>query len=297
MYCRRINVLGVGISSLTLDSAVEAVLDALNNQQQGYVTVTGVHGVSECQTDAELRRIHNDSLLSTPDGMPLTWMGRLQGASREQMDRVYGPDLMLRVFERGQQEGLRHYLFGGGEGVVELLQEKLTKRFPTAQVVGTYTPPFRPLTDDEEYDFVEQLNQRQPHCLWVGLSTPKQERIMARLLSRYGAEGTTGADAPRLPTPLVMFGVGAAFDFHAGLIPQAPHWMQRSGLEWFYRLQKEPRRLWKRYLKNNPLFLARAALQISGLRKYELPNKMSSQPGSCNPQKNGKVTIAQKKLL
>jgi len=158
------------------------------------------------------------------------------------------------------------------------LRDKLTERFPSAEVVGTYTPPFRPLTEEEEYDFVQQLNELQPHCLWVGLSTPKQERAMAGLLSRYGADGTAPIGAPRLPDRLVMFGVGAAFDFHAGLVPQAPHWMQRAGLEWFFRLQKEPRRLWKRYLKNNPLFIARVAMQLTGLRKYELPSVREPTP-------------------
>ena len=266
---KRINVLGVGISVLTLDSAVEAVLSSIQQGQQGYVTVTGVHGVSECQSDQELLRIHNESMLSTPDGMPLTWIGRLQGVGPEEMDRVYGPDLMLKVVERGQAEGLRHYFFGGREGVAELLKEKLLKRFPKAQVVGTHTPPFRPLNTEEELRLLEELNRLRPHCFWVGLSTPKQERIMADLLARYGADAP---DAPmHLPAPMVMFGVGAAFDFHAGLIPQAPPWMQRAGLEWFYRLVKEPRRLWKRYCKNNPLFILRAALQLTGLRKYRLP--------------------------
>lgn len=265
----RVNVLGVGISTLTLDSAVDAVVAAIKNGQQGYVTVTGVHGVSECQSDDELRRIHNQSLLSTPDGVPLTWMGRLQGVGADRMSRVYGPDLMLRVIDRGQTEGLRHYFFGGREGVAELLRDKLLAKYPDAQIVGTYTPPFRPLNEAEERQLLDELNQLRPHCFWVGLSTPKQERIMADLLARYG---TNNADGElQLPSPLVMFGVGAAFDFHAGLIPQAPSWMQRSGLEWLFRLIKEPRRLWKRYCKNNPLFLMRATLQLTGLRKYKLP--------------------------
>lgn len=268
----RINVLGVGISVLTLDSAVDAVLAAIQNGQQGYVTVTGVHGVSECQSDPELRRIHNESLLSTPDGVPLTWMGRLQGVGSAQMSRVYGPDLMLSVLDRGQAEGLRHYFFGGREGVAELLQEKILERYPDAKIVGTFTPPFRPLNETEELQLLGELNELQPSCFWVGLSTPKQERLMADLLARYGADA---ANAPtRLPSPLVMFGVGAAFDFHAGLIPQAPPWMQRLGLEWLFRLIKEPGRLGKRYCKNNPLFLVRAALQLTGLRKFELPESL-----------------------
>jgi len=270
MKDKRINVLGVGISVLTLDSAVDAVFQALAHGRQGYVTVTGVHGVSACQSDPELLRIHNESLLTTPDGMPLTWMGRLQGVGKHEMDRVYGPDLMLRIFQRGQAEGLRHFLFGGREGVAGLLSEKLLEKFPAAQIVGTYTPPFRPLNDQEEQQLLDQLQASRPHCFWVGLSTPKQERLMRRLVARYGADGDG-----RLPAPMLLFGVGAAFDFHAGLLPQAPRWMQRAGMEWFFRLQQEPRRLWKRYLKNNPLFITRAAMQLTGLRKYELPEDLA----------------------
>jgi N-acetylglucosaminyldiphosphoundecaprenol N-acetyl-beta-D-mannosaminyltransferase len=271
MEDKRINVLGVGISALTIDSAWTAILTRLREGRQGYITVTGVHGVSECQKDPELRRIHNESSLTTPDGMPLVWMGRLQGVGPEKMSRVYGPDLMLDVMERGQTEGLRHYLFGGGDGVAELLREKLLSRFPAVKVVGTYSPPFRPLSEEEERSLVVELQHLRPHCLWVGLSTPKQERIMSHLLARYrvSPEHAAGEDI-RLPAPLMMFGVGAAFDFHAGLIPQAPRWMQRVGLEWSFRLRCEPRRLWKRYLKNNPLFIARALLQLSGLRKYQI---------------------------
>ncbi|TWU20823.1 WecB/TagA/CpsF family glycosyltransferase [Bythopirellula polymerisocia] len=272
MNDRRINVLGVGISVLTLDTAIDAINEAIAAGRQGYVTVTGVHGISECQRDPELKRIHNASLLSTPDGMPLTWLGRLQGLGPAEMDRVYGPDLMLRIFAAGQKtadhpKGLKHYLMGGGEGVAEILRGKLLTRFPNAEIVGIQTPPFRPLTTEEEFEFVAELNRLRPDCLWVGLSTPKQERFMADLLSRYGAESTGPL---KLPAPLVMFGVGAAFDFHAGLVPQAPRWIQRAGMEWGYRLAKEPRRLWRRYLTNNPLFLARIAMQLSGLKKYEL---------------------------
>ncbi len=277
MNDQRINVLGVGISVLTLDSAVESVFQAVSAGRQGYVTVTGVHGISECLRDAELRRIHNESLMSTPDGMPLTWLGRWQGLGSADMDRVYGPDLMLRIFDEGQrsetrQTGLRHYLYGGGNGVVEILREKLLARFPNAEIVGIHTPPFRPLTAEEELNFVEELRFVRPDCLWVGLSTPKQERFMADLVTRYGAGSVNHL---QLPAPMVMLGVGAAFDFHAGLVSQAPRWIQRAGMEWAYRLGREPRRLWKRYLTNNPLFIARIMLQLSGLKKYDLPEHLS----------------------
>jgi N-acetylglucosaminyldiphosphoundecaprenol N-acetyl-beta-D-mannosaminyltransferase len=254
----RINVLGVGISDINHATALELIREAIADGRKGYVTVTGVHGVSECQTDEELRRVHNESFLTTPDGMPMVWMGKLAGS--QLIERVYGPDMMLNVLGEGIDRGWRHFFFGGGEGVAEKLKIRLEDRFPGVQIVGTFTPPFRPLNEAEESDLERRVAEAKPHCFWVGLSTPKQERFMARYL-------------PRLDTTL-MFGVGAAFDFHAGLVPQAPRWMQQAGLEWLYRLAKEPKRLWKRYFKNNPLFIGRVLLQKIGLRRYPpVPNE------------------------
>jgi len=249
---KRINVLGVGISELNYEVALDQIRAAIAERRKGYVTVTGVHGVSESQDDASLLDIHNASFLTTPDGMPMVWMGKLAGSRI--IDRVYGPDLMLKVLHEGVALGWRHYFFGGGPGVAEELQSTLTARIPGLQVVGTWTPPFRPLTDAEEADLARHVRETRPDCFWVGLSTPKQERFMAAFL-------------PRLETTL-MFGVGAAFDFHSGKVPQAPAAVQKAGLEWAYRLTKEPKRLWRRYLRNNPLFLGRAFLQLSGWRNY-----------------------------
>ncbi|HEY6169879.1 MAG TPA: WecB/TagA/CpsF family glycosyltransferase, partial [Verrucomicrobiae bacterium] len=153
-------------------------------------------------------------------------------------------------------KNIRHFFYGGARGAAEELKRRLTERFPGLQIVGVYEPPFRPLDAGEERALIEQVRAARPDILWVGLSTPKQERFMAEYL-------------PKLDVTL-MVGVGAAFDFHSGRAKQAPRWMQRCGLEWFYRLCCEPRRLWKRYLKNNPLFLGRALLQLTGLRKYPL---------------------------
>lgn len=250
----RVNVLGVGLSPINYDLALEAIGQAIESRRKGYVCVTGVHGVSEAQESESFRDILNGAFLNTPDGMPMVWMGKLDG--REQMDRVYGPDLMLAVCERSCESGWKHFFYGGGDGVTDKLEAGLRKKFPDLPVVGAYTPPFRPLNAEENAELQEMVATAAPDIVWVGLSTPKQEKFMSEYLEQ-------------LDTTL-MFGVGAAFDFHAGLIPQAPHWMQRSGLEWFYRLCKEPRRLWKRYLKNNPLFAARVALQLTGIRKYRL---------------------------
>lgn len=254
LHLPRANVLGVGLSVINLDSAVEVVTQALERKQKGYVCVTGVHGVSEAQTNPEFRAILNHSFLTTPDGMPMVWMGKVQGF--KQMGRVYGPDLMLRVCDWTRTRGFTHFLYGGAPGVVEELKARLERQFPGLQIVGHYTPPFRPLTAEEEADLARQVATLKPDIFWVGLSTPKQEQFMANHWQKLDAT--------------LFFGVGAAFDFHAGRMHQAPRWMQRNGLEWLFRLICEPRRLWKRYFKNNPLFLWRAACQLTHLREYRL---------------------------
>lgn len=253
----RANVLGVGISALNLDLAVDVVCEALERKAKGFVCVTGVHGVSEARQNPEFRSILNRAFLNTPDGMPMVWMGRLQGF--RQMGRVYGPDLMLRLCEQSPPRGITHFLYGGAPGVAEELRRRLEQRVPGLKIVGTHTPPFRPLTSAEEDELVSRVRELKPDVFWVGLSTPKQEQFMAQFWQRLDAT--------------LFFGVGAAFDFHAGRVRQAPRWMQRSGLEWLFRLGCEPRRLWKRYLKNNPLFVLRAFSQLTGLRRYPLDDR------------------------
>jgi N-acetylglucosaminyldiphosphoundecaprenol N-acetyl-beta-D-mannosaminyltransferase len=212
----------------------------LEDGEQHYVCVTGVHGVMEARRDLELRRINNDSGLTTPDGMPLVWAGHRAGVPH--MRRVYGPDLMVALCGLAAERGWSSFLYGGGPGVPERLAERLTARFPGLRVAGTWSPPFRPLTPEEDQAVVERINRSGADLVWVGLSTPKQERWMA-------------AHPPRLHARALL-GVGAAFDIHAGLLAQAPPWMQRAGLEWLYRLAREPRRLWRRrYLRNNPRFV------------------------------------------
>jgi len=252
--CQRINVLGVGLSDIHRWSAVELMLEAVAKKRRGYVCVTGVHGVMEAWDDPAVRAILNEAFLCTPDGMPMVWMGWFQG--HRTMGRVYGPDLMLDVCEASVARGFRHFFYGGANGVAEDLKQKLTVRFPGLQVVGTYEPPFRPLNPEEESALRRQVEQCRPDIFWVGLSTPKQERFMAAYL-------------PKLDVTL-MAGVGAAFDFHTGRVKQAPRWMQHAGLEWFYRVCQEPRRLWRRYLKNNPRFILLALAQLLHLRNPPL---------------------------
>ena len=252
---KRVNVLGVGISVLNLQTALAAITDAVRARRKGYLCITGVHGVMEAQDDVGFKNILNQAFLCTPDGMPMVWAGKLNG--HRDMRRVYGPDLMLDVCAWSETSGCKHFFYGGAAGVAELLAQKLQAKFPKLTVVGTYTPPFRALTADEQNQLREQIRAVQPDILWVGLSTPKQEKFMAEYL-------------PKLEVTL-MVGVGAAFDFHSGRVKQAPRWMQRSGLEWFYRLCREPRRLAKRYGRNNPLFVLNFLAQLTGLKKFPNP--------------------------
>jgi len=250
----RTSVLGVGISAIDLPMAVSLMFDAIKRRQKGYVCVTGVHGVMEAQRNERFRNVLNGAFLCTPDGMPMVWMSHIEG--RRAVSRVYGPDLMLEVLEKSQGLGVKQFLYGGHNGTGDLLRRKLLERFPKLEIVGMYEPPFRPLNAEEEAALVAQVKQARPDIIWVGISTPKQEFFMSEYL-------------PKLDTVL-MVGVGAAFDIFAGLKRQAPRWMQRSGLEWFFRLCQNPRRLGPRYLRNNPDFAWRAAMQLAGLRKYPL---------------------------
>ncbi len=245
-------VLGVPIHPLDMESAVARVRRELDERHSGFVCLIGVHGVMEAQRDAGLAQIYAHATLMVPDGAPTVWVGRLQGFSN--MQRVTGPDLMLEIFGHKQFATCRHFLYGGKPGVVEELRERLTRGFPWVQIVGTYTPPFRELTLSEEDSVAAQIQELKPDMIWVGISTPKQERFMMRFL-------------PRLESAL-MFGVGAAFDFHTGRIKDAPQWVKCAGLQWFHRMIQDPRRLFWRYFRNNSAFLWHITLQLTGLRTY-----------------------------
>jgi N-acetylglucosaminyldiphosphoundecaprenol N-acetyl-beta-D-mannosaminyltransferase len=235
----RFDVLGVGISAVSLAGAASEIERWLTAGERHYVCVTNVHTVMECQRDPELMRIHNESGMTTPDGMPIVWCGKRAGA--RDITRVYGPDLMLELCTRLDGSPYAAFLYGTTERTLDLLQARLKRDFPELVVAGSYAPPFRPLTPDEDDDVVARINASGAQIVWVGLGAPKQERWMAEHMDRL--------------TATVLIGVGAAFDFHAGTVRQAPLWMQRHGLEWIYRLSREPRRLWRRYLRTNPAFV------------------------------------------
>jgi len=229
------------VSAVNPASAIAELSRWIAENEHHYVCVTGVHGIMESQDDPSLIDIHNRSGLTVPDGVPTVWAGHYAGFP--DMQRVYGPDLMPSFIEAGVPRGDTHFLYGGAEGVADLLKEKLGERFPGVKIVGTYCPPFRPLTEQEEDEVVELINASGAQVVWVGLSTPKQERWMDRMAHRLNANA--------------VLGVGAAFDINADLASRAPRFIQRIGMEWLYRLFKEPKRLYKRYLKNNPRFIWR----------------------------------------
>jgi N-acetylglucosaminyldiphosphoundecaprenol N-acetyl-beta-D-mannosaminyltransferase len=241
----RLDVLGVGVSAINMAQAVAEISRWIEAGERRYVCVTGVHGVMESQLDSHLMEIHNRSGLTTPDGMPLVWLARRAGAKH--VDRVYGPDLMAAICALATERGWSSYFYGGAPGVPERLAGRLQGMYPGMKVAGLFSPPFRSLTPAEDDQVINSINQARPQLVWVGLSTPKQERWMA-------------AHVGLLEAP-VLLGVGAAFDIVSGGVPQAPRWMQRSGLEWFFRLAHEPGRLWRRYLINNPKFVLKLIRQ------------------------------------
>jgi N-acetylglucosaminyldiphosphoundecaprenol N-acetyl-beta-D-mannosaminyltransferase len=214
---------------------------------RGFVCVCNVHTVMASQEDPELRVALRTSSLNVPDGQPLVWA--INALGHELGGRVYGPELMSRACARARETGQRFYLYGGrNQGALVQLALNLRKRYPGVKIVGGYSPPHRALNPEEEQAVIEEINRSRADVVWVGIGVPKQEKWMARMRTRL--------DAP------VLIGVGAAFDFHAGLVPQAPNWLQEAGLEWAYRLAQEPRRLWRRYLRYNPRFVGAFMRQL-----------------------------------
>jgi N-acetylglucosaminyldiphosphoundecaprenol N-acetyl-beta-D-mannosaminyltransferase len=243
---RTAEVLGVPLALTDYEGTLDWIDDAVAARHRGYLCVAATHTVMAAGDDPALRAAVLGADFTVPDGQPLVWALKLLGHPVD--DRVYGPDLMDRACARAAHTGQRFYLYGGrNQGALAQLARVLRLRHPGLQIVGGYVPPYRELTDAEEEAIVADIRRSGADVVWVGIGVPKQEKWMARMRHRI--------DAP------VFVGVGAAFDFHAGLIPQAPALMQRLGLEWLFRLVQEPRRLWRRYLRYNPLFLVGFAQQ------------------------------------
>lgn len=242
-------VLGVPVSLINMQKAVSTILSWIGQGQSHYICVRDVHGVMRAQEDADLLEIHDGAGMVTPDGMPLVWIARWRGHA--EVSRVCGADLVAELCAATVEPGIGHYFYGGKPDVAERMASALTALFPGLKVAGTGTPPFGPMSVEQDVVATETIAAAKPGVVWVGLSTPKQEYWMRDHVGRI--PGAT------------LIGVGAAFDFYAGDVKRAPRWMHHSGLEWLHRLGSEPRRLWRRYLVMAPQFVLKIGL--SGRRR------------------------------
>lgn len=230
------------------------VLDAIDRRPRDRATVVAVcnvHSIMTARRDGQVAQALGQADIATPDGMPLVWM--LRRTAGADQTRVYGPDLMRLALAEGVERGWRHYFLGATDETIGRLTDAVNMLAPGVEVVGSWAPPFRPLTDDEEAEIHADIRACAPDVVWVGMGMPKQELWMHRA-------------APHL-SGIALVGVGAAFDFLAGTVKEAPDWVQRAGFEWLYRLAREPRRLWRRYLLNNPLFMLLAFRQLLSRRQ------------------------------
>lgn len=234
-----VRILGVRVTAQPYEAAVARMLEATRGGTPIRVHFATAHTIVEASRDSSLRSVFESAGMVATDGMPLVWVARRRGA--RDAERVCGPDVMLALCDRGREVSLRHYFLGGAPGVPEALAARLAERFPGLVVAGTVSPPFRPLSPEEDTALVAGVNAARPHVLWIGLGSPKQEFW-------------TAAHESVLDAPLLL-PVGAAFDFHSGRLRRAPSWMQRLGLEWLFRIAMEPRRLLGRYVTTNARFM------------------------------------------
>jgi N-acetylglucosaminyldiphosphoundecaprenol N-acetyl-beta-D-mannosaminyltransferase len=231
-------VLATRIAATSIPEVLRQVDGWIERRERHDVHFCTTDTMLQCVDDPRMAEVINHAGLAVPDGMPLVWLGRRH---RLRVSRVYGPDLMLALCEYGQARGYRHFFYGGTPEVLAGLEQKLKQRFPRLQIAGSYAPPFRPPTDDEEAAIVSQINASGADIVWCGLGTPRQDYWVANMRNRLNSSA--------------VLAVGAAFNFHSGHVRQAPRWMMHTGLEWMFRLAMEPRRLWRRYLVGNPRFL------------------------------------------
>jgi N-acetylglucosaminyldiphosphoundecaprenol N-acetyl-beta-D-mannosaminyltransferase len=242
-------VLGVGIDTLTWSEALQRLADWAAKRESRYVCICNVHSVVTASRDASFAKVVNGADMAAPDGAPVAWMLRKLGFVEQQ--RINGPDLMWRYCEQANKTGQAIYLYGSTEQTLDLLQRRLQAVFSGLLIAGAYSPPFRPLSNQEDADVVALINASGAGVVFVSLGCPKQEFWMADHCGKINA---------------VLVGVGAAFDYHAGIIKRAPSWMQNYGLEWLHRLCSEPRRLWRRYLVTNTLFILGIVGQLWQIR-------------------------------
>lgn len=243
------NVVGSHIDALGWSEYLERIIGWASRRESRYVCLCNVHSVVTARRDPEFGRVLGEADLATPDGTPVAWRLRMLGFRGQ--PRISGSDLMSRCCARAAQEGLGVFLYGGGAETLQRLAARLVRQFPGIQIAGCIAPPFRKLAPNEDAQVVRAIEGSGARIIFVALGCPKQEQWMAAHRGRIHA---------------VMIGVGAAFDFHAGVVRRAPRWMQQAGLEWLHRLLSEPRRLWRRYFVTNTLFLAYLCGEVVGGR-------------------------------
>jgi len=231
-------ILNVGISAIDMNDACLLVEDAILKRHKIYICVCPVSTIMECKRNEKVLTSVNCADLATPDGMAVVWIGKMRGYKN--IRRVYGPELMQEICDISVKKGYKHYFYGSSHNTLNKLEEKLSRKYPGLIISGSFSPSFRQLTKDEDERIVEDINSSNPDVVWVGLGSPKQDLWMYEHRDRINAP--------------VMIGVGAAFDFLAGTKPQAPPWIRDNGFEWLFRLATEPKRLWRRYLLDYPLF-------------------------------------------
>jgi len=239
MIRQTIELLGVNVDIINPNKACERIAQWILEKKKSYVCVAPVSTLVDCQKDQLYKDIVNQASMVTPDGMPVVWLARSKGA--KQIERTYGPDLLLKLTDVGQSKGWRHFFYGATQETCDLLERRLKYLFTDVNIVGKIVPPFKTKAEKESEDILFQINKADPDILWIALGSPKQDYWMYHNRPYLNAS--------------VLVGVGAAFDFISGLKPQAPQWMRNSGLEWLFRLCCEPKRLWRRYLIGNALFV------------------------------------------
>lgn len=241
-----IQVIDAPIDQVTWEEAIQRLSLWGEQHESRVVCICNAHSVVTAKQDIEFNQVLQHADMSTPDGAPVAWM--INKVSGQPQARINGPDLMLKYCEHAEKIGQSIYLYGGQESTLNILVDVLKSKYPNLKIAGYLSPPFRELSDEEKNKIIQNINDSGAHTVWVGLGCPKQEKWMHEHKGKINA---------------VMVGVGAAFDYHAGTIKRAPKWMQNSGLEWFHRLCSEPKRLWKRYLVTNTLFVIYALKQLA----------------------------------
>ena len=231
-------ILGVNIAETNLQKACQKISEWIDNKEKKYVCIAPASTIVDCQENESYKKVINSSGMTTPDGMPLVWIGKAKGVD---IERTYGPDLLQAMNKLSEDKGYRNYFYGGTQESIELFVSKMKEMYPKLNIVGSVAPPIRKINEIESDETLSKINEAKPDILWVGLGSPKQDFWMYNHREKLDAS--------------VIIGVGAAFDFLAGIKKQAPVWMQRSGLEWFFRLCSEPKRLWRRYLIGNSKFI------------------------------------------